>query len=76
MGYRTSYTSQGRNAKASECQKVEGIRLKKGYDKNMGARPMARIIQEHIKKPLAEKVLFGDLSSDGGVVQIRVKPSK
>ena len=47
--------------------------VKKGYDKNMGARPMARIIQEHIKKPLAEKVLFGDLSQNGGVVAIRVE---
>ncbi|MCP3908470.1 MAG: ATP-dependent Clp protease ATP-binding subunit ClpA [Oceanicoccus sp.] len=47
--------------------------VKKGYDKNMGARPMARIIQEHIKKPLAEKVLFGDLSQHGGVVSIRVE---
>ena len=47
--------------------------VKKGYDKNMGARPMARIIQEYIKKPLAEKVLFGDLSQNGGVVAIRVE---
>ena len=47
--------------------------VKKGYDKNMGARPMARIIQEHIKKPLAEKVLFGNLSQHGGVVSIRVE---
>lgn len=45
----------------------------KGYDKNMGARPMARIIQEHIKKPLAERVLFGDLAGEGGTVRIRVK---
>ncbi|WP_339338376.1 ATP-dependent Clp protease ATP-binding subunit ClpA [uncultured Oceanicoccus sp.] len=47
--------------------------VRKGYDKNMGARPMARVIQEHIKKPLAEKVLFGDLSQDGGVVAVRVE---
>ncbi|MFA7553233.1 MAG: ATP-dependent Clp protease ATP-binding subunit ClpA [Spongiibacteraceae bacterium] len=47
--------------------------VRKGYDKTMGARPMARIIQEHIKKPLAEKVLFGDLSENGGVVVIRVE---
>ena len=45
----------------------------KGYDKTMGARPMARIIQEHIKKPLAEKVLFGDLSDKGGTVHVSVK---
>ena len=44
----------------------------KGYDKDMGARPMARVIQEYIKKPLAERVLFGDLSKEGGVVEVRV----
>ena len=47
--------------------------VQKGYDKTMGARPLARVIQEHIKKPLAEKVLFGDLSTGGGVVEIRVR---
>lgn len=46
--------------------------VRKGYDKNMGARPMARVIQEYIKKPLAEKVLFGQLASEGGVVRISV----
>jgi ATP-dependent Clp protease ATP-binding subunit ClpA len=50
--------------------------VRKGYDRNMGARPMARVIQEHIKKPLAERVLFGDLSTDGGVVTIRVEDGK
>ncbi len=44
----------------------------KGYDKNMGARPMARVIQEHIKKPLAELVLFGSVAGDGGVIKIHV----
>ncbi len=46
--------------------------VKKGYDKNMGARPMARIIQENIKKPLAEMVLFGELSEQGGVLCVTV----
>ncbi|MDA8693695.1 ATP-dependent Clp protease ATP-binding subunit ClpA [Pseudomonadales bacterium] len=45
----------------------------KGYDVHMGARPMARVIQQHIKKPLAELVLFGELSSAGGTVKITVK---
>ena len=36
-----------------------------GYDRKMGARPMARVIQEHIKKPLAERMLFGDLQTGG-----------
>jgi hypothetical protein len=35
---------------------------KKGYDPKMGARPMARVIQEHIKRPLAEELLFGKLT--------------
>jgi ATP-dependent Clp protease ATP-binding subunit ClpA len=41
----------------------------KGYDKLMGARPLARLIQEKVKKPLAEEVLFGKLK-DGGTVRI------
>ena len=43
----------------------------RGYDAKMGARPMARIIQEHIKRPLAEELLFGSLA-DGGHVRITV----
>jgi ATP-dependent Clp protease ATP-binding subunit ClpA len=39
----------------------------KGYDKLYGARPLARVIQEHIKKPLAEELLFGKLSKGGAV---------
>jgi ATP-dependent Clp protease ATP-binding subunit ClpA len=39
----------------------------KGYDPAMGARPMARVIQEHIKRPLAEQLLFGDLAGGGHV---------
>jgi ATP-dependent Clp protease ATP-binding subunit ClpA len=41
--------------------------IKNGYDEQMGARPMARIIQEHIKKPLADEVLFGKLKGGGHV---------
>jgi ATP-dependent Clp protease ATP-binding subunit ClpA len=41
-----------------------------GYDPKMGARPMSRLIQEKIKKPLAEEVLFGELSSGGGTVTV------
>ena len=44
----------------------------KGYDDKMGARPLARVIQEHIKKPLAEELLFGKLTK-GGVVKVAVK---
>jgi ATP-dependent Clp protease ATP-binding subunit ClpA len=42
---------------------------RKGYDPQMGARPLARIIQEHVKKPLADEVLFGRLVS-GGTVKV------
>ncbi|WP_405220229.1 ATP-dependent Clp protease ATP-binding subunit ClpA [Lentisalinibacter sediminis] len=43
----------------------------RGYDPTMGARPMARLIQEKIKRPLAEELLFGQLA-EGGHVRIRV----
>lgn len=42
-----------------------------GYDKHMGARPMGRLIQEKVKKPLAEEILFGKLTS-GGKVRLTV----
>jgi ATP-dependent Clp protease ATP-binding subunit ClpA len=38
-----------------------------GFDEKMGARPMTRIIQEHIKKPLAEELLFGQLANGGHI---------
>jgi ATP-dependent Clp protease ATP-binding subunit ClpA len=44
----------------------------KGYDDKMGARPLGRVIQEHIKKPLAEELLFGKLTK-GGTVHVGVK---
>ena len=44
---------------------------KKGYDKRYGARPLARTIQEHIKKPLADEILFGKLKQ-GGLVKVGV----
>jgi ATP-dependent Clp protease ATP-binding subunit ClpA len=47
----------------------------KGYDDKMGARPLSRVIQEHIKKPLAEELLFGKLSK-GGLVMVSVKDDK
>ncbi len=44
----------------------------KGYDRLFGARPLARVIQEHVKKPLAEEILFGRLTK-GGVVRVRIE---
>ena len=47
----------------------------KGYDDRMGARPLGRVIQESIKKPLAEELLFGRLTK-GGIVKVVVKDDK
>ncbi|MGF1622854.1 MAG: ATP-dependent Clp protease ATP-binding subunit ClpA [Rhodomicrobiaceae bacterium] len=46
--------------------------IEHGYDEKFGARPMARVIQEHIKKPLAEELLFGRLEN-GGTVRVIVE---
>ena len=47
----------------------------KGYDKLYGARPMGRLLQEKIKQPLAEELLFGKLA-DGGEVAVTIKDGK
>ena len=44
-----------------------------GYDSKLGARPMQRLIQDKIQKNLAESILFGDLSSSGGVVTVKLE---
>ncbi|MDD9878118.1 MAG: AAA family ATPase, partial [Magnetovibrio sp.] len=57
---------------------TEGARewlAKKGYDQKFGARPLSRVIQEHIKKPLAEELLFGKLAK-GGVVVVKIEDGK
>jgi ATP-dependent Clp protease ATP-binding subunit ClpA len=48
---------------------------KKGYDPAMGARPLSRVIQEHVKKPLADELLFGRLTK-GGAVKIGTEGDK
>jgi ATP-dependent Clp protease ATP-binding subunit ClpA len=56
----------------------EAVRLwfaERGYDPKMGARPMARVVQEHIKKHLAEELLFGRLV-EGGHVRVRLEGDK
>jgi ATP-dependent Clp protease ATP-binding subunit ClpA len=40
----------------------------KGYDKDLGARPLARLIQDEIKRPLGDELLFGDLENGGHVI--------
>jgi len=50
----------------------------KGFDDEMGARPLSRIIQEYVKKPIADEILFGSLKN-GGIVKVLVQeddPSK
>jgi len=47
---------------------------KRGYDEKFGARPLSRAIQEHIKKPLADEILFGQLRA-GGLVKVDVDPA-
>ncbi|MBR1945962.1 MAG: AAA family ATPase, partial [Alphaproteobacteria bacterium] len=49
--------------------------IKKGFDPQNGARPLARVIQEQIKKPLAEEILFGNLTH-GGTVRLSAKNGK
>ncbi len=46
----------------------------RGYDEAFGARPLARLIQEHVKKPLADELLFGALK-DGGLVKVDIDPN-
>jgi ATP-dependent Clp protease ATP-binding subunit ClpA len=62
-------------AKQVEIEVGEDVRSwlsKKGYDRLMGARPMARLIQDKIKKPLSEEILFGRLEN-GGHVKLSIK---
>lgn len=49
---------------------ARGYLAERGYDVQMGARPMARLIQDKIKRPLAEEILFGELAEQGGIVRI------
>jgi ATP-dependent Clp protease ATP-binding subunit ClpA len=44
----------------------------KGYDKSMGARPMARVVKDLLKRPLADEILFGKLEA-GGIARVDVK---
>lgn len=66
---------QDRNVSLQVSEEARHWLAVNGYDKKMGARPMARVIQEHIKKPLAEELLFGKLAH-GGKVTISVKNDK
>ncbi|MBB71372.1 MAG: ATP-dependent Clp protease ATP-binding subunit ClpA [Legionellales bacterium] len=58
-----------KGVKIDVSKKVRAWLAENGYDPQMGARPMARLIQEKLKKPLAEELLFGQLA-DGGMIRI------
>ena len=60
-----------RNVAIELSDQARGWLIEHGYDENMGARPMARVIQTHIKTPLADEVLFGRLKH-GGTVRVVV----
>ena len=63
---------EDRNVTIDMTDKARAWIGEKGYDKHYGARPLGRMIQEHIKKPLAEELLFGTLVK-GGLVKIGLK---
>ncbi len=64
-----------RNVAIELTDKARRWLARKGYDKTFGARPLARVIQERIKTPLAEEMLFGKLAK-GGVVSVDIKDGK
>ncbi len=54
-----------RNVEIELSEAARDWLAKRGYDRNYGARPLTRVVQEHIKKPLADQLLFGELSGGG-----------
>ena len=57
-------------------EEVRDWLLENGYDKNMGARPMQRLIQDSIKTVLAEEILFGKLSKSGGIAFVSLEDNE
>jgi ATP-dependent Clp protease ATP-binding subunit ClpA len=64
-----------RNVTIELSDEARGWLAQKGHDPAFGARPLGRVIQEHIKKPLAEELLFGKLAK-GGLVRVDLKDGK
>ena len=64
-----------RNVSIELDEKSRAWLVEKGYDKHFGARPLSRVIQENIKTPLADELLFGKLMR-GGLVKITIKDNK
>jgi ATP-dependent Clp protease ATP-binding subunit ClpA len=63
-----------RNVQIEITDKAADWLATRGYDESFGARPLARLIQEKVKKPMADELLFGKLKS-GGIVKIDIDPS-
>ncbi len=63
---------QDRNVTIELTESANSWLAEKGFDENFGARPLSRVIQEHIKRPLADELLFGKLKR-GGVVRVVVE---
>ncbi|MCJ9429241.1 ATP-dependent Clp protease ATP-binding subunit ClpA [Kordiimonas marina] len=64
-----------RGVEISLMEDAKAWLAEKGYDRHYGARPLSRVIQEHIKKPLADELLFGKLAK-GGEVVVKLKDDK
>jgi len=64
-----------RNVRINVTQEAKEWLASEGYDPIMGARPLGRVIQKHIKQPLAEEMLFGRLEETGGTAKIDVLES-
>jgi ATP-dependent Clp protease ATP-binding subunit ClpA len=62
-----------RNVQIEITDKAADWLATRGYDESFGARPLARIIQEQVKKPMADELLFGALKN-GGLVRIEIDP--
>lgn len=73
--YALEASLEDKNVTIKLTQSARDWLAKSGYDPLMGARPMARLVQEKIKQPLAERLLFGDLQK-GGCVRIDVKENE
>ena len=54
-----------RNVEIELSEAARDWLAQRGYDRNNGARPLTRVVQEHIKKPLADQLLFGELTGGG-----------
>jgi len=66
--YALEASLEEKNVSLELTQSARNWLAKQGYDPLMGARPMSRLVQEKIKQPLAERLLFGDLQKGGKVM--------